>query len=57
MNTEIIAAPHPTTPATTQQSTPEPVPSATVEDHFVGEELGERQIGVCTLGEGCTSCQ
>ncbi len=27
------------------------------DDEFEGEELGERQAGVCSLEEGCTVCQ
>lgn len=42
---------------TTDQPANTPRAVADIDDDFADVELGERQPEVCTMDEGCTTCQ
>ncbi len=59
MSSEPQASPPELSPVATSAAGPAAPasPSATIEDDFGSEELGERQPSACSLEAGCISCQ
>jgi hypothetical protein len=55
MNTQTDSVPTRETPAAAE-ITPN-APSASPDDEFANETLGERQAEACSLDDGCTVCQ
>lgn len=54
MNTPTDSVPTRETPAV---EIPANAPTASPEDEFENETLGERQVEACSLEEGCSFCQ